>query len=163
MLVLSSLIGGRFDDGGTGSNTNDDASSFEDSEFAQTFVVVALSQYRELHEARQPRGVPGQFGTDHYESISEDENGGPSVGRLICDKIVGGLTTGWKLRKMPRGRRRRGKSGPVVPAVTREDRRIKRREDMRTIRSKCDAFASVCSQDVIIFYFSFSRRSFQLK
>lgn len=59
MLVLSSLIGGRFDDGGTGSSTND-ASSFGDSEFAQTFVVVALSQYRELHEARQPRGVLGR-------------------------------------------------------------------------------------------------------
>lgn len=62
MLVLSLLIGGKFNDGGTGSSTNDDAFSFGDSEFAQTFVVVvvviALSQYRELHEARQPRGVP---------------------------------------------------------------------------------------------------------
>lgn len=44
-------------------------------------------------------GCTRTFGTDHYESIIEDENGGPSVERLICDKIVGGLTTGWKLWK----------------------------------------------------------------
>lgn len=50
---------GMFDDRGTGSITN--ASFFGDSRFVQiVVVVVALSQYRELHETRQPRGVLGR-------------------------------------------------------------------------------------------------------
>jgi len=47
MLVLFSLIGGRFDDGGTGSSTNDDASSFGDSEFAET-LSSSSSRFRNI-------------------------------------------------------------------------------------------------------------------
>lgn len=75
-------------------------------------VVAALSQYRELHEARQPRGCTRTFGTDHYESISEDETGGiPSVGRLICDKIRGWVNNGLKTTK----RRLEDEGSSLVP------------------------------------------------
>lgn len=88
---------GMFDDRGTGSSTNlllrGQRICWNRRRRRRAFAISGIAW------GTPATGCTRTFGTDHYESISEDENGGPFVGRLICDKIVGGLTTGWKLRK----------------------------------------------------------------
>lgn len=100
------------------------------------------------------RGCTRTFGTDHYESISEDENGGPFVGRLICDKIVGGLTTGWKLRKDASRTREVWSRGTNCHGKKKTDERGEGKEgghgdnETSTVQlgPKCDAVAIVCSR-----------------
>lgn len=159
MLALFSLIRGCSMTG-TGSSTNHDASFFGDSRFVwnrrrrrRAFTISGIAW---------DTPATGTFGTDYYESISEDENGGPFVGRLICDKIVGGLTTGWKLRKDASRTREVWSRGTNCHGKKKTDERGEEKEgghgdnETSTVQlgPKCDAVAIVCSRDDT-FYFPF--------